>query len=222
MDGSDEALRRALRYPYAVPESTPSCWSAAARSIRPRPSCRPATREPLLAYGANASPEGLARKLGEDAAPLPARRATLAGFDVVYSAHLSSYGAVPATLSPSPGTEVSVFVLHLTADQRGAIDATEPNYELSRPPHFECRLDDGELLSGVPAYLSRHGRLELDGSPGVARGGAGALAAAEAELPAMSSRPSTLDRLSAARPGPRRGAAQTELKRRSASRARTP
>lgn len=189
MDGSDEALRRALRYPYATPES--SFVLVGGLAVDPGSvELPPAAREPLLAYGANASPEALARKLGEDGAPLPASRATLADFDVVHSAHVSSYGAVPATLSPSPGTAVSVFVLHLTAGQREAIDATEPNYELSRPPHFECRLDDGELLSGVTAYLSRHGCLELDGSP-VALA---ATPASSRRFPAMS-QPEILDRV---------------------------
>ena len=93
-----------------------------------------------------------------------ARRATLPGFDVVYSAHVSPYGAVPATLFPSPGTAVGAFVLYLTVEQRRAIATTEPNYELARAPDLDCRFDDGGALRDPPLYLSRHGCLQLDGS----------------------------------------------------------
>jgi hypothetical protein len=151
MDGSDEALRRALRYPFPAPERSFVLERGRPRGPRPADRKRVASRERLLAYGANASPEALAAKLGEGE-PLLAERVSLTGFDVVYSAHVSTYGAVPATLAPSPGTEVAAFALHLTASQRRALDATEPNYEL------------GEA-NGLPAYLSRHGCLELDGSP---------------------------------------------------------
>jgi hypothetical protein len=150
MDGSDEALRRALRYPYEAPGR-----SYALVDGRPVDPASAATdwsgRERLLAYGANCAPEALIRKLGA-AEPLLAERIELDGYDVAYSAHLSLYGAVPGTLVAGEGTAVSAFVLHLTESQRHALDASEPNYEL------------GEA-AGMPAYLSRHGLLELDGSP---------------------------------------------------------
>jgi hypothetical protein len=188
--GSDEALQRALRYPYAAPER--SFVLAKGRAVEPSawPGPEMSDREPLLAYAANAAPAALTRKLGRRAEPLLAERAAAIGFDVVYSAHVSLYGAVPATLIPSPGTEVAVFVLRLSAAQRQAIDATEPNYELSRLPGLECRLDDGRVLDELPVYLSRHGPLDLDGS-------AVALAAVPAtrrRLPALSE-PEVLDRV---------------------------
>jgi hypothetical protein len=168
MDDFDEVLRRALRYPYATPGR--SFVLAGGRALDPATAPLDlAGREPLLAYGANAAPEALARKLGAEGEPLLAERTTLVGHDVVYSAHLSPYGAVPATLTPSAGTEIAAFVLHLTGDQRRALDATELNYEASE-------------VEGVAVYLSRHGPLTLDGSPV-------ALAAVPASgrlLPAMS------------------------------------
>lgn len=165
MKDSEQVLRGALRYPYATPprsfvlldgRATEVDWAATA----------PPSGEPLLAYGANASPEVLSRKLGTlNAEPVAARRCTLPGFDVVYSAHHSPYGAVPATLTPSPGTAAAAFVLYLSPAQRCAITATEPNYELVRVSALECRFEDGGALRGPPAYLSRHGCLELDGAP---------------------------------------------------------
>ena len=61
-------------------------------------------RIPVIACGSNRAPEQLARKFQDWPLPLriPVLCAKLAGFDVVYSAHFTRYGAVPATLHPSP------------------------------------------------------------------------------------------------------------------------
>lgn len=143
-------LKRALDYPYEAPGRSYLYRDGEARELPPDPDLR--GRTPLLSYGANASPEALARKLarlpGEE---LPVLRAALEGFDVVYSAHVSPYGAVPATLIESPGTTAPVFVLHPTPAQHAALTATELNYDLVE-------------VNGIAAYRSKHGCLELDGS----------------------------------------------------------
>ncbi len=144
-------LRRALEYPYAAPERSYLYRDGAAAEL---PGELDLTdRTPLLAYGANAAPAALAYKLaalpGEE---MPVLRAELEGFDVVYSAHVSPYGAVPATLRESPGTVAPVFVLHPTEGQMALLSATELNYDLVE-------------VSGMAAYRSKHGCLELDGSP---------------------------------------------------------
>jgi hypothetical protein len=145
-------LRRALEYPYATPES--SYLYRDGEAHEPPPGGPDLSgRTPLLSYGANAAPEALARKLA--ALPdreLPVMRADLDGYDVVYSAHVSPYGAVPATLIESAGTTAPVFVLHPTPEQRALLTASEPNYDLVE-------------VNGVAAYRSKHGPLELDGSP---------------------------------------------------------
>lgn len=145
-------LRRALEYPYATPERSYLYRDGEVHEL-PADGADLTDRTPLLSYGANAAPEALARKLaalpGED---LPVMRAELEGFDVVYSAHVSPYGAVPATLIESPGTTAPIFVLHLTTEQRALLTASEPNYDLVE-------------VNGIAAYRSKHGPLELDGSP---------------------------------------------------------
>ncbi len=93
-----------------------------------------------------------------------ARHGWLRDFDVVYSAHLSPYGAVPAALQHSPNTEVSVHVLHLTGDQLAAIHATEPNYLLCRLEGIRLELDDGGRLEEVDAHLTRWGCLSVNGA----------------------------------------------------------
>jgi hypothetical protein len=90
-------------------------------------------------------------------------RAELGGFDVVYSAHISPYGAVPSTLQRSPGTTVPVFVAYPTTEQEELLTATEPNYELHRLHDLDLRTELGPVES-LDAYLSRHGCLTLDGS----------------------------------------------------------
>jgi hypothetical protein len=158
-----ERLRRARAYPYATPEH--SFLQLGARTLELPAELDLGGREPLLAYGSNAAPEALARKLAADPdTPLPLIRAELHDFDAVYSAHLSPYGAVPATLLPSPGTALTVFVAYPTELQRGLLSATEPNYEERRLTGLVCRPERGALLTELDAFLSRHGRLQLDGS----------------------------------------------------------
>jgi hypothetical protein len=144
-------LKRALTYPYATPERSYLFRDGQATEL---PEELDLTgRTPLLAYGANAAPEALALKLASlPGEPLPVVSSELHDFDVVYSAHVSPYGAVPATLLESPGTVAPVFVLHPTAAQHALLTATELNYDLVR-------------IGEAEAYRSKHGCLELEGSP---------------------------------------------------------
>lgn len=151
-EAAAEILRRALAYPYATPEGSYLYLDGEAREL-PADGPDLAGRTPLLSYGANAAPEVLARKLTSlPGVEMPVLQAELEGFDVVYSAHVSPYGAVPATLLESPGTVAPVFVLHPTAEQRALLTASEPNYDLVE-------------VNGVAAYRSKHGCLSLHGSP---------------------------------------------------------
>lgn len=144
-------LARALDYPYATPDRSYLYREGEAVELPPEgPDLR--NRTPLLSYGANASPEALGRKLTRlPGVELPVLRSELEGFDVVYSAHVSPYGAVPATLAESPTAVAPVFLLHPTAEQLALLSASEPNYDLA-------------AVEGTAAFLSKHGCLEIDGS----------------------------------------------------------
>lgn len=145
-------LKRALAYPYATPGRSYLYRDGQAPEL---PADGPDLdgRTPLLSYGANSAPEALAWKLASlPEQELPVLRAELEGFDVVYSAHVSPYGAVPATLIESSGTTAPVFVLHPTTEQHALLTASEPNYDLTE-------------VNGIAAYRSRHGCLEIDDSP---------------------------------------------------------
>lgn len=159
-----EILARAVRYPYEAPlhsfVQTGGRTEELSRLAEPDLDGRTA----VLAYGSNASPEVLTRKLAPLAdLPLPLVYAELVDFDVVYSAHISPYGAVPSTLQRSPGTHAPVHVAYPTAEQLALLTATEPNYELRELTGHDLR---SEIGGGEPdrlhAFLSRHGCLSLD------------------------------------------------------------
>ncbi len=158
-------LQRALAYPYAAPDR--SFLQLGARTLElPAGELDLAGRGPLLSYGANAAPAVLARKLATlPREPLPLVRAELRGFDAVYSAHVSPYGAVPATLRRSPGTAISLFVAFPTAEQLKLLAATEPNYELRELQGLSGELETGGPLERAAAFLSRHGSLRIATEP---------------------------------------------------------
>jgi hypothetical protein len=167
-----EALARAAAYPFPAPLRSFVQEGDRIHDLPETPDL--VGRRPLLAYGANASPEVLASKLATLAPQqLPVLRAQLFDFDVVYSAHISPYGAVPSTLQRSPGTTVPVYVAYPTAEQEEALMATELNYEFAQL-ELEARTEEGEAISLLDAFVSRHGCLALDG-------GEVALAAVEAD-----------------------------------------
>lgn len=144
-------LKRALEYPYATPGRSYLYRDGRAFDLPDEgPDLR--GRTPLISYGANSAPAALALKLAAlPGLEMPVIRAELEGFDIVYSAHVSPYGAVPATLHESPGTTAPVFVIHPTAEQRALLTASELNYDLVE-------------VDGIAAFRSKHGCLEVDGS----------------------------------------------------------
>lgn len=165
MDEQRKLVERALAYPFATSPTSFVLCGEEARALA-APAAAIEGRTALLAYGSNAAPAALARKLGDStlAAPVPVLRASLAGFDVVYSAHVSLYGSIPAALQRSPGTEVCVSVAYLTSHQLRLVQRTEPNYELVSLAGDPCSLESGDGPAGLQAFLSRHGCLALDGS----------------------------------------------------------
>lgn len=163
MNERNDVVERALSYPYGAPAEP--FVQLGHQTLDPAElEIDRAERTPVLAYGSNAAPQVLSRKLALSKEPVLVVPARLRDFDVVYSSHISPYGALPATLQRSPGTEVRIHVIHMTSAQIGVISATEPNYEPQLLEGIECRLEDGEELDEVSAYLSRHGCLLLDGS----------------------------------------------------------
>ena len=163
MSDRDEIVERAIDYPYEIPDR--SFVQAGERTLELPDELRLEPRIPVLAFGSNAAPEVLVRKfeLTEQSDTVPVVRARLSDFDIVYSAHISAYGSIPAAIQVSPGATVSVYVTYLTPEQLQLMSETEPNYTLARLDPVSCRLETGEELTSIASYLSKHGCLSVDG-----------------------------------------------------------
>jgi hypothetical protein len=164
---TDELVRRALAYPYDAPAGSFVQVGDRTLSVPPE-EFDVDGRRALLAYGANASPEALTRKLAAlPPAPIPVLRVSLSGWDVVYSAHVTRYGAVPAAVVASPGTVASVHLVFANDEQLAALAATEGwNYRLQQLADFTAELEiGGERPREIDAFISVHGPLLLGGSP---------------------------------------------------------
>lgn len=192
---TEELVRRALAYPYDPPAG--SYVQIGDRTLPvPPEEVDVEGRRALLAYGANASPEALTRKFAVlPPEPIPVLRVSLHGWDVVYSAHVTRYGAVPAAIVPSPGTEASVHLVFPNEAQMETLAATEgQNYRLERLVDFTADLEiGGDGPREIDAFISVHGPLLLDGSP-IALA---AIPARDRAFPAMAT-PELLDRVRAA------------------------
>lgn len=164
---TEELVRRALAYPYDPPAG--SFVQIGDRTLPvPPEEIDVEGRRALLAYGANASPEALTRKLAHlPPRPIPVLRVSLSGWDVVYSAHVTRYGSVPAAVVASSGTVASVHLVFPDDEQLAALAATEGrNYRLEQPVEFTAELEiGGEGPAEIDAFISIHGPLLLDGSP---------------------------------------------------------
>jgi hypothetical protein len=157
----NDVVERAMGYPYAAP-GRPFVQLGHQTLDPAELGVDREERTAVLAYGSNAAPEVLSRKLALSDQPVLVVPARLGNFDVVYSSHISPYGALPATLQRSPGTDVHVHVIYMTAAQIGLISATEPNYEPTVLEAVECRLEGGETVNELSAYVSRHGCLLVE------------------------------------------------------------
>jgi hypothetical protein len=156
-----EILARAAAYPFPAPLRSFVLLGERVEELTAAPDL--VGRRPLLAYGANASPQVLAGRLANlPTVALPVLRAQLSDFDVVYSAHIAPFGAVPSTLQRSPGTTAPVYVAYPTTAQEDLLTAIETDYELAQL-ELEVTTEEGEAISLADAFVSRHGCLALDG-----------------------------------------------------------
>jgi len=139
------------------------------RRVRPLNAFDPSGRHAVVAWGSNAAPGRLAQKFdGVEPASITIVPGWLEGYQVVHSAHLASYGSVPATGRAAPGSRSRVFTLFLTDDQLERLHSTEVlghNYGFYRLTGSRLALDGGWVVGGPFAYLSLRGCLTVDGRP---------------------------------------------------------
>jgi hypothetical protein len=160
---SDPALARAAGYPYDI---TAHSFTFIDGEARPFDRAHTQGRLPVVGYGSNQSPIRLRQKYGTDHAPIPVQRAWLADHDVVFSAHISGYGSVPAALRYAPGTRVAVAVTWLSEAELAVMHPTETDhYDFARLADIRLSLDGGDELDSAFAYLSFRGHVGEGGLP---------------------------------------------------------
>lgn len=162
-------LARARGYPYDFPRESFLYRDGEVTAFDP---AMTKGRTPVLAFGSNQSPERLRQKFGTTAGhEIPVERGCLYDFDVVFSAHITSYGAVPAMLQVSEGAAVELAVTWLDDDQLEIMHHSE----IRAANYFFAALDDvGLRLSGEMvrttafAYVGTRGHLEHDDGGAIA------------------------------------------------------
>jgi hypothetical protein len=160
---------RALTYPYPAPAHDYVFRGGIAEPVPALTHAHRDGRIPVLAIGSNRAPEQLQRKFADmPGAEIAVERIRLAGFDVVYSAHLSGYAALAATLLQSPGVEVEISVTWLPPSLMARMHATEGIgvfYDYVELDALSIRVLAGGRMSRAFAYVCRLGALNLGGEP---------------------------------------------------------
>jgi hypothetical protein len=178
---SDQIYERALGYPWARPAKS---YLLTGEQVEPFDEVPAELREevltglgtedveryPLLAFGSNGAPETLMLKFGhlaEEDRRVLVTSGNLYDFDVGVAAMPTVYGAVPATIFPSPGTAVRASVLWVTTAQLVALTWSEISYRLGRlePVRFDPDYDESPATDRVFAFASRWGAHCVDGDP---------------------------------------------------------
>ena len=162
----DALLRLAKGYPYAAPGGSYLYRDGDTQPLTgPLDRALTAGRVPVIAHGSNRAPEQVHRKFGhltgEDSV-IPVTRAQLHDHDVVFSAHMTRYGSVSATLHEAPGTRVEIYVTWLTEHQVERMHETEigaGNYGYGRIGGLSLAIEQGPALDEAFVYLSVHGCL---------------------------------------------------------------
>ncbi|MFT5539322.1 MAG: hypothetical protein ACI82H_000840 [Alphaproteobacteria bacterium] len=168
-DSPGARLVRAKAYPFGHPKDSYLFCAGDAESLVDL-TVEIRGRVPVLASGSNAAPAQLARKYSANGAGarIPVTRARLKDFDSVYNAHIAAYGSIPATLYPSPGTQLTTFITWLDEAQLSIMHATEQpgvNYHFAELSNITVTVDDLGPLDSAFAYISVVGCLIFEGTP---------------------------------------------------------
>ncbi|MEP3244773.1 MAG: hypothetical protein ABJN40_11490 [Sneathiella sp.] len=160
-------ISHALDYPYPRPNHS---YMLRGRNISPMPAdFWPAGRYPVIACGSNASPDQLIRKFSMiETDPLYVTRATLKDFVCCYSAHITGYGSIPATICWREGYQTECHISWLTEAQLEHMHQTESvghNYQFSRLEGVYLTCHHSGRIENTYAYISLSGHLILDENP---------------------------------------------------------
>ena len=178
-----EAFERGLRYPWYRPERSYLLRDDTVtllhdlepdeRSAIVEQHIGPASgREALVAFGSNAAPKNLALKLAHHPDPEDREVLVLSGelsdLDVVASASVAVYGAMPATITASAGTSVNAALLFVNVTQLTALTWGELPYRIGRlrgAPFIVEEGIEGLEVDSPLAFVSRWGAFLPEGEP---------------------------------------------------------
>lgn len=125
---------------------------------------------PVIGYGSDPAPSQLRRKFIRSGfrgdAVIPVIKGRLRDYDIVWSPFFVSYGAMPSTITPSPGTDVEIWVTWLDEETVGRMNSSEGTGELYalgwlRDVQFEL---EGPKPKEMLVYVSCFGALRVDGT----------------------------------------------------------
>jgi len=156
---------RALNYPYAAIEGDFLFTSGGTIELEDDSFLN--NRQAVLAVGSNRSPQQLLRKFGRNET-IPVTKAKLRDYDVFYSAHIASYGSIPAVLGRSDGTLVDVSITWLLPHQLKRMHETEAlgkSYDYGESSSLKLDLGNDRSAESVGCYLGRNGCANVEGSP---------------------------------------------------------
>ena len=165
-ESDDEAaVRLALDYPYD--RHAHAFWfeDGAAGEARSVAEARRG-RVPVLAFGSNAAPVQLSRKFANRPCTdrLYVEPATIEGWDVIYAARITSYGAIPARMAEAEGCVAQVHITWLAPDQLDWMDETEGSwYRRAALPTGRVLDASGARLDATEAYLGGGDDLLVEG-----------------------------------------------------------
>ena len=167
--GQDRQSRidRALAYPYPRP---PHSFRLTKGKIAPLTDAPDLSgRTPVIACGSNGAPEQLIRKFTSRVQnDIYVTHALLAGFLCTYSAHLTAYGSIPATIAPFQGHQTDCHITWLDDEQLTVMHGSEAlgvNYRYSKLDHINLETEFHAPLTSAFAYISLHGSLCIEDAP---------------------------------------------------------
>ena len=172
----EELLALAKGYPYEAPEGS---YLYRDGQITALGEADFTGRTPVIGHGSNRAPSQIRRKYGHLSgaqSEIPVTLAWLRDYDIVYSAHVTRYGAIASTLKHAPGCRVRIAVTWLDPGQLDFMHKTEGFYSYGSLQGAEIALEAGpsERLAEAFVYRGDHGCFLHDGE-------AVGLAAAEGE-----------------------------------------
>lgn len=160
-----QELLRAFLYPYAAPEYDFLFKAGICEQVAQLDVARLAYgRIAVLAVGSNRAPVQLSAKFSHQnlSDEILVTHGWMDHHDIVYSAHMTGYGAIPATLAPSPGTKVRIAITWLTASQLSHMHVTESvpiHYTYQQLHGRDITLDCGLKPDYVGTYQSVAGHV---------------------------------------------------------------